>query len=512
MFNFFKKKEERADCADEAQEKREDTFFNLLEKTPKLTEWEKERCYRLSVRRTVEDFIDQSGHAMDEDASTYQSAFTNADKSGEDIIYSHFAAQCFIGYNACALLKQNWLINNACTVPAEDAIAPGFKFILRDKEEEDGEIDLEELELITDRDYKISDIAKRLEVNKKVFGVALAVPTFRGKYDYSIPFNIDTVKRNSYTGWTLIEPYWVTPELDEESARNPASKRFFKPTWWRLSNGERVHYTQCIALINSEVPDTLKPTYYFGGIPLTQMLYQRVYASEKVANEAPMLAMTKRLLVMDANIAHYASNQKEAENIFNTLSWCRDNFGVALKNHGDQVAQLDTNLTDFDTLIMTQVQLVASIAQIPATKLLKTTPKGFNATGEYEQKDYVQSLLSIQNNDMKPLIDRHFLLLTKSKLGRVIDGECKFNPIDTPSGSEQAQVNSMNAQTLSNLVSSGIISAEEARENLQKQETAEFSTLDTGQIPNEGEESGGDEEFLKQLMNGAKKRGSEGNE
>lgn len=133
------------------------------------------------------------------------------------------------------------------------------------------------------------------------------------------------------------------------------------------------------------------------------------------------------------------------------------------KRPGDNVQQIDTSLTDFDALIMTQYQLVASIARMPATKLLKTQPKGFNATGEYEMKDYIQELQHLQDNQMKPLIERNNLLVEKSEFGYSYELEAKFNPVDMPTERELAEVRKIDADTDMVLINAGAISPEEAR-------------------------------------------------
>lgn len=248
-----------------------------------------------------------------------------------------------------------------------------------------------------------------------------------------------------------------------EATSAPESLHFYEPTWWRLPNGKRIHRSHVIYITGDEVPDVLKPTYYFGGLPLTQQIYERVYASERVANEAPLMALTKRMLIADGNIEAYLMNEEDAEKKLQKLSYCRDNYGVFFKRPGDNVQQIDTSLTDFDALIMTQYQLVASIARMPATKLLKTQPKGFNATGEYEMKDYIQELQHLQDNQMKPLIERNNLLVEKSEFGYSYELEAKFNPVDMPTERELAEVRKIDADTDAVLINAGAISPEESR-------------------------------------------------
>ena len=144
-------------------------------------------------------------------------------------------------------------------------------------------------------------------MNKKTYGYSLVVPMVDG-VDMEKPYNIDGVKKGSYHGMAVVEPYWVNTELDAESAGDPSSPHFYEPTWYVLAGGKRIHRSWVIKAINSEVSDVLKPTYFFGGIPLTQQIYERVYAADRVANEAPMLALTKRLLVVDADVRNIASS------------------------------------------------------------------------------------------------------------------------------------------------------------------------------------------------------------
>ncbi|MDR0676245.1 MAG: DUF1073 domain-containing protein [Elusimicrobiota bacterium] len=398
----------------------------------------------------------------------------------------------FIGYQACSILRQNPYIDKACTVPCKDAISVDYKLSYVNEEDnqkdlEDEKIDyLKEIKNISDKKYKIKEKAYQFAVNNKTFGVSYAFFKVEGA-DWTKPFNIDGVKKGSYKGIVLIEPYWIVPELDIEGSMNVLSENFYEPEYYNLPTGERVHKSWLVKVVNVEVADILKPTYYFGGISLPQLLYDRVYASEKVANEAPNLALTKRLLVVEGDVDEAIANPEYADKVLGNLNILRDNYGIFLKKSNTEVQQLDTILTDFDELIMTQFQLVCAIAEMPATKLLKITPRGFNATGEYDMKDYIQSLQELQNNVMKPLLERHLEILTKSEYGRVIELDVMFNAVDMPSEKELAEVENLKSSSLVSYVGNGIISAEEARQKLMNEKDNGFSFLNI-ELPEELEE------------------------
>lgn len=398
------------------------------------------------------------------------------------IVMNFFTNQSFIGYQACAMLFQNNTIAAACQIPVEDALRPDYEISICGDDNDNGQLDslddtkLKELKRLSNDQFKLNDVLTKFGVNNRIFGIAIAVPIIDG-IDYALPFNPDGIKQNSYHGITVIEPYWCVPTLDLDSSTNPASPNFYEPTYWVLRNGLKIHHSHVFRLIYMRVPDILKPTYYYGGIPLTQLIYERIYAAEKCANEAPTLAMTKRLRVVDADIDNFIADPANAQEILSALTYCQDNYGVLLKRADGQVSQIDTSLADFDALIMTQYQLVAMIARMPATKLLKTTPKGFNSIGEFEQKDYAQTLQAIEALEFSPLIRRHYQILAKSLWGIDVMFDVSWNPVDAPTEQEKTTNRETESRRLTALIGAGIITPEEARTSLKADEESGFNAL-----------------------------------
>src|SRR5690606_27836854 len=166
------------------------------------------------------------------------------------------------------------------------------------------------------------------------------------------------------------------------SVRDPASRTYYEPTYWRV--GDRViHHSHLHIFVPYPVPDFLKPSYNYLGMPVPQRVMERVYAAERSANEGPQLLTTKRTTTLQVSDAALTNRDALEKNI---RAWTalRDNYGVKVNGPEENMQQFDTALADVDTVIMTQYQLVAAAAHVPATKLFGTQPKGFNATGEYE--------------------------------------------------------------------------------------------------------------------------------
>ena len=367
--NYLKNKINEVLEAKQAQDKK-DTETSYA--TYSLPEIDRNKYLAKSIQRIHTNLIPNTpaGVAMDSACCNFDKLNNayNISSPVEDMIYTFFATQCFIGFQACALLTQNWLINKACSLPPKDAIRPNYTVNYKVSADEVIDNDfLTEIKDVSDdkTKYNIREIGRIFAEKKRQFGQVLAYPVIDG-VNYELPFNIDAVQPDSYKGMTVIDPVWYVAELDSEAISKPDSINYFRPTYFVMPDGKKIHYSWCQFGLNGEVPDVLKPTYYWGGYPVPQLIYKRVYAAEKTANEAPMLAMSKRLLIADINVGSAITNPREIQEKINTLVYYRDNNGVAFKRPNENIQQIDTSLTDLDTVIMTQYQLVsaASYSQV----------------------------------------------------------------------------------------------------------------------------------------------------
>jgi uncharacterized protein len=402
---------------------------------------------------------------------------------------SWYANQTFAGYQACALMAQNWLINKCCTIAPRDALRRGYEITVNNGQRADPAL-LAKIKIF-DKKYGIRKNILQYVRYGLIFGIRVAWPLIDGMKDEDLakPFNPDIVKKGSYRGITQIDPYWITPELNFEAGSDPASMHFYEPTWWRV-NGKRVHRTHLIIYRPFDVADILKPVYWYGGIPLPQLIAERVYAAERVANEAPMLSLSKRTLLIHTDAAQALANQQKFDERMQLMATMRNNYGAQILDREDTAEQFDTSLTDFDQLIMTQYQLVAAAAEYPATKLLETSPKGFDATGEFEADNYHERLESMQAHDMEPLLDRHYLLASRSE-GWGVDIDVNWNPVDTPTGKELAEINFLKSQTAANEAQIGAIDGIDERNRLTTDAGSGYNGLEEREpeLPTDVEEA-----------------------
>lgn len=458
---------------------------------PRRSWWSRMRREPAPIASPMEQVIAASLDALPVAPAAMDSAFKRglSDRygvgDGAEGVLGFFAGHAVpMPYSLCAHLSAHWLIDKACRIPARDAVRQGW--IL--------DIDDDELLDRVNRADKAMRAARHLEQLVhlgRVFGIRVMmfrVESTEPDY-YRHPFNLDGVAQGSYKGMVQVDPQWCTPILDN-SGMEPSRPGFYEPEFWRIGS-LTVHRSHLVIYRNGELPDVLKPAYHYGGVSVPQRIVERVYAAERTANEAPELAMTKRTTVVGMDLAEGEMAWSKVH--ANLAEWVatRNNYGVKLKGHDDTVEQFDTSLADFDAVVMTSYQLVAAAANMPATKLLGTTPKGFNATGEYEEGVYHEELESIQTHDLTPALDRHYQLLMRS-WGLDAHIDYTWQALDTPTAAEYADLDLKRAQADQALQATGAIDAEDIRDRIRRDRDSPYFGIEAGVLEPMDSDDGGE--------------------
>lgn len=416
----------------------------------------------LGIIAQSNNVVAEQAAAMDGDSESRLKMSLRSPEVISQSLADWFSSNSFVGYPMCAILSQNWLIGKACFVPARDATRNGYDIISMNGDE----IPDETVKILQqyDKRFKIKKNCEEFVGMGRVFGVRIALfevessdPEF-----YEKPFNLDGVEKGAYKGVSQIDPTWCTPVFVSGELNNPAARNFYEPTYWMI-NGKKYHRSHLIVFRNGKVPDILKPLYMYGGYPLPQLIMNRVYSAERTADESLGLVTSKRTTFWQTNLAMFMSNEDKAK--ANLQKWIayRDNYGIKVGDKiEDQLTQFDTTLSGLDDVIMTNYQVVSAASNVPATKLLGTSPKGFSS-GEEESKNYYQELESIQEHDLTELVERHHQLAMKSSGVEVLDLTVSWRPVDSPTAKELAERNKAKADTFSSLVMSGVFEPEEIR-------------------------------------------------
>ena len=458
-------------------------WLSSYEKKEKLTGNQRDDLWKKACPNDMSIFKpvvaqDSSKQVAALDTGVMTTAYKNSCNFNDEI-FDYYANKGFIGYQSCAMLQNDWLIAKACRVPPTDALAPDYSLLVGKEETEyDDKLakEIKQAKILAEKKYDLKKTCRTHLTNNRVFGVSYALPIVDG-INYEAPFNIDGVKEGSYKGIKIIDPVWMKPEFDIYSLAEPASLDFYEPTYYRVLDNKRIHKSHFLKIVFSQVTDVLKPSYFFGGVSLSQMLYENSFYAQTISKEIVDLVKSKRLLIVDGNLEDYIAQEGEFQTIIDAFSDMRDNEGLLFKNVDEDIKQIDTSLSDIPETMTGQYQICASIAEMTYEKLMGTSPKGMNASGEFSNKDYTQTLQAIQDLQAKPLYERHYQLSLKSDFGRSLEFDIEFDPIDSPTSKEVAEVDAIKTNTLSTLASIGAITPQEVRIISRKDKSLGISNL-----------------------------------
>lgn len=409
-----------------------------------------------------------------------------------DDMLSWYGNQSFIGFQACMVLAQQWLINAACEIPVKDALRSGYDISASDA------IDDGTLKKIKAFDRQMGLNAKLLNYGKfaRVFGYRIAIIKIDtdNPQHYEQPFNIDGVTKGSYKGIALVDPYYCTPQLGANGF-DPASLDFYEPEFWVIQ-GKKYHKSHCIIYRHCEVPALLRPAYLYGGVSLVQQIFEKVYSAEMAGNEANMLLMTKRLNVMQGDVEAAMMDQVAFEEKMEFFRTYRDNHGYQLIGTDDTIQQFETALAEVTNVIAQKYQMVAAVARMPTNILMQTPLEGFGSTGDSELKVYHGMIETFQEEALTPLLERHYECAIRSLGIAPFDSEIAWRPVESLSAVEKAGVNLTKAQTDDIYITNGSVLPEDINSKLRADKDSGYHDISDKVPDTSGYDDGNQNDFM----------------
>jgi hypothetical protein len=377
------------------------------------------------------------GVAMDSCDASNNAYDLNFNRVNQSVLSYYIMSSSFIGYQAMGIIGQHWLVAKGCYQKGRDALRRGYDITRNDGEE----LSTEDSKLIiaADKKYKVKKNMIRGVGMNNMFGIRhIMFKNTDKNFDYSKPFNPDAFKNGKYAGISQIDPYWISPWLEAEDLNDPTSINFYDPEFWQVQ-GKKIHKSHM--------------------------------------NEAPQLTMTKRLNVRKVDLEKAQANKARFINNLKAANEYRDNYGQMVIGTGEELHQLETSLSDLDSVITSQYEIVCSIFDIPASKLLGTGHNGFS-TGETDEDYYISSLETLQGTDLEDIANAHYQRLIPSLFNESFDVEVVWKPLKVMSDKDLAEVNNLNSQTAVNEANIGAIDAVDERNRLIEDKNSGYSGME----------------------------------
>jgi phage-related protein (TIGR01555 family) len=400
----------------------------------------------------------------------------------------------FIGYAALSLLSQHPLIRAMVETLADEMTRKWIKFGGRGEEESDAK-----------RAQDLDDATKKFQL-KEHFKAAMATTgymggamlfidmgddsdTEEGRAELTTQLTLDSAKipKGKFQGFRLIEPLNCYPA--PYNASNPLKKGYYRPDAWMVQ-GRTVHASRLLRFAQNEVPILLRPSYNFFGVPLAQMALDYVdrFDTVRIAVAKLVKRFSTSILKTDMSQMLNGGGYDDATSLkARALLWSMmgTNDGLmTLDMEGEDFVQVNTPLSGLGDIVSQQLELLAAISRTPAVKLLGISPKGFNATGEYDESNWYDHVASQQGAVFAQPLDRAIKVIQLSEFGKIDkDLTHAFLPLHELSETEKAQNRKSNADTFAVYFDRGVLSNEEERARLAADPDSGYDSLDVDDLP-----------------------------
>jgi len=377
------------------------------------------------------------------------------------------------------LYVYNWLARKVADIPIDDATRKWRNILVPDADKK------KEIEIA----LKEFDVKGKINLAFKwarVFGGAVILAIIEGD-DQEEPLAVESIKEGSLKNFIILDRYNIYPE---EINRNILSSNFGKPEYYMVSrNGQRIHHSRLIKIDGdlTTLMELEQQNYWGNSIftalfepisdsqivsqSISDLIYEsnidvyRISGLNSLVAEGRDDLVTKRL-----KIAH------EMKSIINGIALDKEDEYDKKTNTFAQLPEIDDRF----------IQKVSGASNIPVTRLLGISPAGQNATGESDMLNYYDSIQSLQENKLRPIVDWLDKIILKSILPEVEEFEYEFKPLKQLTETEQADVDSKNAQRDQIYLDQDIIKPVDVLAELAEQGT--YVSIDENRVEEEKSE------------------------
>lgn len=387
----------------------------------------------------------------------------------------------FLGYSYLSGLQQNGFIRAGVEGLADEMTAK-FIELIRTSDTENND---------DDKIDKINEFLNKFQI-KELFNKAAALNGYFGGCLIFIDTGDDDLLsaldekslNNSIKGFVLVEPINTYP--GRYNSTNPLSPNYFVPeTWFVL--GQEVHATRLLYLAADEVSMLLKPAYNFYGIAPAQIAADSVSHFIKDREAVSRLLHKYSLLVFktDMGSALYNGNPEELYSRVKVLADFRDNDSVIIIDKEDEdIITVTTSMAGITDVVRLSLELMPIMFRQPLTKFLGISPGGMNATGESDENNWNEYVLSQCEKQFRKPVKRLLELIQYNLFGEVDENiDFIFKVQSSNDESKEVNNNKIKADTYVQLVTAGVISPEEARKALAEDEKSGFNSIDVDAVP-----------------------------
>lgn len=255
-----------------------------------------------------------------------------------------------------------------------------------------------------------------------------------------------------------------------EVITDPASRWFGHPSYYSIAarshEGVKIHPSRVIALRGQPAPEgSTMQSDLFWGDPLYQSIEDAVQSADTAQDGfAALIDEAKVDVIKIPDLMKNIGSSEYEDRLMNRLQAAatgKSTWRSLVLDGAEDWQQKQIAWAGIPDVIITYLQIVAGAADIPITRLLGTSPKGLQSTGEGEEKDYQAMIEARQHELLAPGLMQLDEVLIRSALGsRPEEIWWRFTPLTRLTPKEAAEIEERRAKTVQIYATTGLLDSE----------------------------------------------------
>lgn len=330
----------------------------------------------------------------------------------------------------------------------------------------------------------------------RLYGGAGAVIIIEGHEDMlDQPLDYDTIMPGSFKGlipcdrWTGITP-------GAELITDVTSPDFGLPAYYEWVTDEfsvKVHHSRVLRFTGREMPPLERYTEQQWGASEVELVFDELKKRDNTSFNIAQLVFLANLRVLKmADLGELLAvgdeqSQKELWDTVQAQNVLMSNSGMYIMNKDDDFQTHQYTFSGLNDIYESFMLDIAGAAEMPVTKIFGRSPQGMNATGDGDKDNYYDTVEQKQESQLTPALDKLLPIMFMSEFGAVPDDlDYGYNPVETPSEDELANIVDKKAHTIIDAYNAGLISQKIGMKELRQMSdgTGMFTNITDEDIEN----------------------------
>ena len=374
------------------------------------------------------------------------------------------------------ILYRNWLFGKVVDIPADDMTRKW-------RTPKAPSLSIEQLEEFTqaEKELKVrAAVNEALKWARLYGGSAIVMNVKDGLGELSDPLELSRVGKDSLESLVVLDRY----DLTCHGVNDKDVKEGFRlPEFYYLPKGLKIHHSRVIRFDGFKLPwDEFQRNSYWGG-SVAERVYDEILNTKITTQSIASMIFESSIDVIGVKDLFKKIMTKQSLNSLLTRFELANttksiNKALIIDKENETFQKVPTNFSALPNLISEFLSVVAAAADIPATRMLGQSAKGFSATGEGDLDNYYDMISSKQETDLYDALGQLDMVLVQSVFGRPVDDwDFEFNPLQQMDEKDIAEINKMDTESAKASYEAGAIKLSHWAAQLLKKGT--YPTLDS---------------------------------